>query len=130
MDVVKSLDEIRINMKTIDNYLVDVDNPEYTYALGLISRGICFVADDSTGKYRFYPSRFVGYANNTMSRHEGNSSKDGRVTNPAISKVLYQNPEADSEMDLAYKEYCKSLGIQVKKKGSFGVSRKYWKLSC
>lgn len=64
-----------------------------------------------------------------MSKHECNSSKDGRVTNPAISKVLNQKPEADSEMEIAYKEYCKSLGIQVKEKGSFGVSRKYWKLS-
>ena len=129
MDVVKSMDEIRINMKTMDNYLVKADDPEYTYALGLISKGICFVADASTGEFRFYPSRFIGYANNTMSKHECNSSKDGRVTNPAISKVLNQKPEADSEMEIAYKEYCKSLGIQVKEKGSFGVSRKYWKFS-
>ena len=128
MDVVKSMDEIRINMKTMDSYLIKADNPEYIYALSLISKGICFVADDSTGKFRFYPSRFIGYVNNTMSKHECNSSKDGRVTNPAISKVLNQKPEADSEMEIAYKEYCKSLGIQVKEKGSFGVSRKYWKL--
>ena len=128
MDVVKSMDEIRINMKTMDSYIIKADNPEYIYALSLISKGICFVADDSTGKFRFYPSRFIGYANNTMSKHECNSSKDGRVTNPAISKVLNQKPEADSEMEIAYKEYCKSLGIQVKEKGSFGVSRKYWKL--
>lgn len=129
MDVIKSIDEIRTNMKTMDNYLVKADNPEYTYALGLISKGICFVADDSTGEFKFYPSRFIGYTNNTMSKHECNSSKDGRVTNPAISKVLNQKPEADSEMEIAYKDYCKSLGIQVKEKGSFGVSRKYWKLS-
>ena len=129
MDVVKSMDEIRINMKTMDNYLVKADDPEYTYASGLIYKGICFVADASTGEFRFYTSRFIGYANNTMSKHECNSSKDGRVTNPAISKVLNKKPEADSEMEIAYKEYCKSLGIQVKEKGSFGVSRKYWKLS-
>lgn len=128
MDVVKSMDEIRINMKTMDSYLIKADNPEYIYALSLISKGICFVADDSTGKFRFYPSRFIGYVNNTMSKHECNSSKDGRVTNPAISKVLNQKPEADSEMEIAYKKYCKSLGINVKEKGSFGVSRKYWKL--
>lgn len=129
MDVVKSMDEIRINMKTMDSYLIKADDSEYIYALSLISKGICFVADDSTGKFRFYPSRFIGYANNTMSKHECNSSKDGRVTNPAISKVLNQKPEANSEMEIAYKEYCKSLGINVKEKGSFGVSRKYWKLS-
>lgn len=32
MDVVKSIDEIRINMKTMDNYLVKAEDPEYTYA--------------------------------------------------------------------------------------------------
>ena len=130
MDVIKSTDEIRINIKTIDNYLVKGDDPEYTYALGLISKGICFVADNSTGEYRFYPSRFIGYANNTMRRHEGNSSKDGRITTPAISKVLNQKPEANPELEFAYKNYCKCLGIQVKGKGPFGISRKYWKLSC
>ena len=29
MDVVKSIDEIRINMKTMDSYLVKANDPEY-----------------------------------------------------------------------------------------------------
>lgn len=55
MDLVKSMDEIRININTIDNYLA----------------------------------------------------------------------KADPEMEIAYKDYCKGLEIQVKGKGSFGVSGKY-----
>ena len=88
MDVVKSMDEIRINMKTMDNYLVKANDPEYAYALGLISKGICFVADASTGEFRFYPSRFIGYANNTMSKHECNSSKDGMSGGELRAEVL------------------------------------------
>ena len=128
MEVVRSLEEIRANMKTLDYYLAQKTDPEYEYAASLIKKGICFIADNSTDKVKFYPSRFIGYTDNTKNKHECNSSKDGRITNPAISKLLNHEPEEDPEMEKAYKEYCKDLGIQVKEKGSFGVSRKYWRI--
>lgn len=128
MRVVKSIEEIKKNMKTLDNYLSKKVDLEYSYALDLIKRGICFIADNSSGEYRFYPSRFVGYANNSMDKHENNIFKDGKETNPVISGMLGCKPAVDADLDAKYKAYCQSLGLQPNERGAFGVERKYWKM--
>ena len=124
---VESLDEIVDNCATLDGYIESRKDPEYTYALDLIKRGTCFLAIEDEGEYRFYPSRFIGYYNNSMIQHENNGDKDGRVTNPAIAAAIDQgNPTPNSELDLLYKNYCNSLGFHASDKGTFGVERKFW----
>ena len=124
---VESLDEILDNCATLDGYIESRKDPEYTYALDLIKRGTCFLAIEDEGEYRFYPSRFIGYYNNSMVQHENNGDKDGRVTNPAIAAAIDQgNPTPNSELDLLYKNYCNSLGFHASDKGTFGVERKFW----
>ena len=115
-------------MQVIDSYLNKAVDPEYTYALNLIKRGICFVADDSTGRYRFYPSRFIGYALNTRDKHDNNARKDGKVTNPAISSIVGKKPEPNPELEKEYRQYCDNLGIVARDAGTYGVQRKFWKL--
>lgn len=88
VEPVKSLEDIKHNMQVIDSYLNKGVDPEYTYALNLIKRGICFVVDDSSGRYRFYPSRFIGYALNTRDKHDNNTRKDGKVTKPCNLKHI------------------------------------------
>ena len=57
MELVNSLEEIRHNMSTLDAYLNKKTDPEYSYALGLVKRGICFVADNSSASISLlYPS--------------------------------------------------------------------------
>lgn len=126
--LVKSADEIRANMATLDRYLNGKREPEYSYALSLVKRGTCFVADDSSGEHRFYPSRFIGYADNTKSRHENNGRKNGRETNPAISAILGRRPSPDAELEKAYREYCGRLGFAANETGNWGAPRKFWKL--
>ena len=124
---VESLDEILDNCATLDGYIESRKDPEYTYALDLVKRGTCFLAIEDEGEYRFYPSRFIGYYNNSMVQHENNGDKDGRVTNPAIAAAIDQeNPTPNSELDLLYKNYCNSLGFHASDKGTFGVERKFW----
>ena len=124
---VESLDEILDNCATLDGYIESRKDPEYTYALDLIRRGTCFLAIKDEDEYRFYPSRFIGYYNNSMIQHENNGDKDGRVTNPAIAAVIHQgNPTPNPELDAVYKKYCASLGFHASDKGNFGVERKFW----
>ena len=124
---VESLDEVLDNCATLDGYIESRKDPEYTYALDLVKRGTCFLAIEDEGEYRFYPSRFIGYYNNSMVQHENNGDKDGRVTNPAIAAAIDQgNPTPNSELDLLYKNYCNSLGFHASDKGTFGVERKFW----
>ena len=128
MRLVESIDEIHANMDTLDSYLSDESNPEYSYAVNLIKKGICFLADKKSGHYRFYPSRFIGYKENTMNRHESNQERDGRVTNVALSKIIGSQYAPDDDMDREYRAYCVSLGFKPSEKGAFGVARKYWRL--
>ena len=128
IELVKSREDIKHNTQVIDKYLDQKIEPEYSYALGLIKRGICFVVDDSSGRNRFYPSRFIGYAHNSRDKHDSNTSKDGKVTNPVISNILGLKPEPNLELEKEYRKYCESLGIVARESGAYGVQRKFWKL--
>lgn len=128
MELVHSLSEIKANLQTLDKYLDEKHEPEYSFALELVKRGTCFIAVKVGQNYKFYPSRFIGYRENTMDKHQSSTEKDGRETNPAISAVLHESVAYDLELECAYKEYCENLGFIANEKGSFGVQRKYWKL--
>jgi hypothetical protein len=69
----------------------------------------------------FGPSRFVGYANNNLSTHQVNEKKDGKVTNPAIDKVLGYSAEANAFLEGEHLRLCAQLGITGK-----SVVRRYW----
>ena len=113
----------------LDSYLESRKDPEYSFALNLIRRGTCFVAIQRKGAYRFYPSRFVGYKENSMSKHENNEWKDGKKTNPAIGNLLgVGTPIPNATLDLAYKDYCRKLGFEPQDKGAFGVEHKFWEI--
>lgn len=128
MQYVQSLEEIKENMLVLDSYLDKKCESEYSFALNLIKKGICFIAVKTEDRYRFYPSRFIGYVENTMDKHLNNPEKDGRKTNPAISKVLNQNLSYNPDLEKEYKAYCEYLGFIANGKGAYGVERKYWEL--
>jgi len=128
-DLVESIEEIKANCKCLDNYIQSRRDPEYSFALKLIKNGTCFLAIKNDGILRFYPSRFIGYYDNTMNRHENNCEKDGTVTTPQISSIIGKgNPKPNTELNKSYIEYCIKLGISYKDKGAFGVERKFWEL--
>lgn len=58
------------------------------------------------GAYKFYPSKFIGYMNNSMDAHLNNQYKDGRETNSAIFLILASKPVPNKILDKRYKEYC------------------------
>lgn len=128
MRIVENLKELQENIKTLDKYLNSKKDPEYSFGLGLIKKGTCFVAVKENNKYKFYPSRFIGYANNNMATHLNNGLRDGRETNSAISIILGDQPAPNLELEKFYREYCESLGFVANERGTFGVERKYWEV--
>lgn len=129
VEFVKTKEEILDNIKTLNDYL----NPygyldKRRFALDLIKNGICFVAYKDGDIIKFAPSRFLGYLNNDMAKHEANDYKDGRETNPIISDILRSEPSEDPEMEVAYQAYCSKLYMSVGKNGSFGRKRKFWRM--
>ena len=55
--------------------------------------------------------------------HINNGIKDGKGTNPAISKILGMKPEQNLEYDKEYYKFCSRLGITPDNK-----RHKYWKV--
>ena len=128
MEWVRSIAEIQNNMKVLDGYLDKKHEPEYSFSLCLLKKGICFIAVHTKKGYRFYPSRFIGYANNDMNKYLENEEKNGIDTNRAIVKVLNQKAVFDLTLEKAYQEYCAQLGFVANERGAFGAIRKYWSL--
>lgn len=95
MRMILNFHELKANLKTIDEYLILRKDPEYTFALNLIKRGTCFVVIKENDSYKFYPSRFIGYHNNSMDAHLDSIGKDGRITNSVISEIFGRKPLPD-----------------------------------
>ena len=129
MQTVSNRNQVEKNIKTLDSYLEKKVDPYFSFAEDLVRKGTCFIAVKNNGVYSFYPSRFIGYIDNTMDEHESNIRKDGRVTNKAISLILGQKPKADIDLEIEYKKFCSRIGFVANEKGCFGVARKYWEMS-
>jgi len=129
MEVISNVKELKDNINTLEKYLSSPEIEHREYAIARIKNGTCFVAYQSNGMTKFAPSRFIGYKNNSLSKHESNFGKHGGITNPAISKLLrVKLPVFDEELEEQYKKYCIFLGYSPPKSGLFGVQRKYWKI--
>ena len=128
MKTVESMEQMQDNVNTIEGYLLKRVDPEYEFALNLIKKGTCFLAIKNEHGYNFYPSRFVGYIDNSRDQHLNNEYKDGRETNQAISRVINSKPKPDSNLNSEYMKYCEDLGFTARDKGSFGVERKFWQI--
>lgn len=128
METIKGLNGLKANLLKLDEYLDSRRDPEFSFALSLVEKGICFVVTKSDDSYKFYPSRFIGYTSNSMEAHIDNVHRDGRKTNFAISEILGNKPVSNPELDKCYQEYCQLLGFSANRTGAFGAERKYWEL--
>ncbi len=92
-----------------------------TSACDLLRRGRCFVPYFYDDRLHFAPSRFLGYANNSVENHTQHPGKDGRKTNNAINKVVGRPPIEDEALKVEYKRQCHDLDVEPD-----GVPKKFW----
>jgi hypothetical protein len=126
MELVKSREQLIQNIKTLDNYLSKGTDMEKAWSKKRVKLGICFVVYQVANELRFAPSRFIGYIENTLEKHGENKTKDGKVTNPIINDILKTEPLPNDKMLSEYLLYCKRIGIEPRKTGSRGYTRKFW----
>lgn len=126
MGLVSSRDQIWQNIDELERLRAMHDGRGHRDYLSLIKLGTCFVPYKSGRGLAFAPSRFIGYVDNTLSKHAANDSKDGRKTNPAITELLGHAPVEDAELDEQYRAFCQSLGFEARPTGNFGAPRKFW----
>lgn len=123
MEPIEIKDEIIENIERLENYLCEGTDNERSFAINLIKKGRCFVTYQVNGETRFCPSRFVGYKSNNMREHEASLSKDGRETNPAITRALKTKLEINSDLEKLHREYCQGFGVTPD-----NVKKQFWDL--
>jgi hypothetical protein len=111
-------------MRRLEGYLRSAKEEEREFASDLIRKARCVVISSRGGQTRVGPSRFVGYADNSLEKHHANIYKDGKETNPAISKVVEQSLVADPALEEEYREFCRAHQIQNLSR----ASRKFWRV--
>ena len=108
--LVESYEDIIANTETIDKYLTSDDFDERKFAQTLIKKGCCLLRIVKNNEPKFYPSRFIGYKDNSISKHKSNNHKDGRITNPKICSILHSKLIEDSRIECEYIKFCNSIG--------------------
>lgn len=113
MEFVGSKKDIRKNLKAFDRKLRDEGDNASGFFHERVRRGRNFVSYQAGSDWRFAPSRYVGYKNNTQEDHEKSEDKDGGKTDRALSKVLGGNPKPDKEKSKLLNEFSQKLSIKL-----------------
>lgn len=87
MKLVNSKEDILKNLTVFDRELNEESDISDFYH-ELVKRGKVFVSYIVGDEYRFAPSRYIGYKNNSKEKHLNNKEKSGRRTTPRIKKIL------------------------------------------
>ena len=108
--IIKTKEQLIKNLDQVEGYLCSSSEELYNTMAQYIAKGKVFVSYKVNGIFHFAPSRFVGYKDNTLVKHQNNQEKDGKRTTPAISKLL--GPRLfDTKLEDAYLKYCEWLGV-------------------
>lgn len=116
-DFIETREDIVQNIKTLYSYLNGkVDSEHKDWAIQRMSQGKNYVIEVVDSQIYFAPSRFVGYVDNTMEKHEANPG-NGTETDDKI-KNFYQKVQ-DVKLDALLQKAMSEYGIVV-------GAKKYW----
>lgn len=116
-DFIETREDIVQNIKTLYSYLDGkVDSEHKDWAIQRMSQGRNYVIEVVDSQIYFAPSRFVGYVDNTMEKHEANPG-NGTETDNKI-KIFYQKVQ-DVKLDTLLQKAMSEYGIVV-------GAKKYW----
>ena len=117
IDFIETREDIVKNIKTLYSYLDGkVDREHRDWAIQRMFQGRNYVIEVVDSQIYFAPSRFVGYIDNTMEKHEANPG-NGTETDNKI-KIFYQKVQ-DVKLDALLQKAMSEYGIVV-------GTKKYW----
>ncbi len=123
MHFVITLDEIVENIETFDKYIEDPAMQDF--ALKLMKEGRTFVAVKKEQGFRFYPSKFVGFKENSFEAYNRHN-KDGQIDpSQSISQIMKHKPDASKDMEMEYQAFCTELGFTATELED-EQERKFW----
>ena len=116
-DIIKTRDDVIANVRTLYSYLSGVEGEgSKAWAIDKMKRGKNFVVEIIDDRICFAPSRFVGYVNNTIDKHEENHG-DGTQTDDLMPQ--FYTKVSDERLDRVFQEAIEPFGIRT-------GSKKYW----
>ena len=123
MELVGSAEDIRNNLVAFDQALMEEDDASGFYH-ELVRGGWNFISYQVEREWRFAPSRYIGYKNNSEKRHEQNRDKDGGKTDVAISRALDHDQKPNKKRSGQFHKFAKRLYIKPHDK-----ERRFWTFS-
>lgn len=101
-DFIESREDVIYNIKTLYSYLSDEGDIErFRWAKDIFSRGRVYVVEIIDSHPCFAPSRFVGYRENSIKKHQENHG-DGNQTNDVLQE-FYQKVQ-DHRLDALFQK--------------------------
>ena len=116
-DFIKTRDDVIHNIKTLYSYLGDKSNGDtFQWATSIFKNGRIYVIEIINSHVCFAPSRFVGYRENTVEKHQKHHG-NGNQTN-AVLESFYQRVR-DERLDLLFQKELAFYGLT-------SDSKNYW----
>ena len=125
VELVEELRQVDANLEYLDAAFVDAATRQKY--LGYIERGTVFLPYLKLGRTAFAPSRFIGYKNNTLEKHQINLLKDGKKTTPRLSSLLGE-AAVHSGLEQEYLLFCAAIGAKPGLTGNRGAPRRFWRV--
>ena len=123
MELVGSEEDILNNLVSWDQALMGEHNAHGRgWYHELVKKGVNFIAYQVGREWRFAPSRYIGYKNNSKEQHE-QGGIDGRQTNYAITTALDHDPKPDYKRSEQFHGFAARLDISPENK-----NHKFWTL--
>lgn len=127
MSLIESFDDLVRNAEALEVARAAATKGESENYRSLVRKGRVWLPYLVKDQLSFGPSRFMGYRDNTVSRHMVREDRDGRITNIRILEILRKEfgfkifNIADSEIETQFIRFCSSLSITPD-----SVNRSYW----
>lgn len=124
--LIADYDDLNTNLEKIESYLNNnITDDDFNEMSEYIRRGHNFIRYRIGNEFHFAPSRFVGYKNNSLSKHRGfrlSHSITGTETDRVLSSnYLLGSLSIDKDIENQYILFCKNLSIIPANR-----KRKYW----
>lgn len=113
--LIESKEEIKQNLLTVEQYLNGNSKEAKDAMYGLICRGKNFVAYKVGNEYHFAPSRFIGYKDCNLDKHDANELKHGTRTSQRMRHVGILGPDTENpKLEALLEKQCSEAGYELR----------------
>lgn len=127
MALIETFEEMSANAQALEDVRIDAKHPDTVSYRDLIKQGRVFMPYVAGDGLAFAPSRFIGYAGNSIPEHKAKIEKDGKLTNARINQILREkfalpiSNAPDPDLEQYFLGFAGRLGVTP-----HNLVRSYW----